>query len=733
MSLSSDNLVQPVATGSFEAGSGTVSLASPVSGGTTVLICATVGQALGGVAFTGMTGGAGTFDRATRVQNGSGTRNNVAIFVQRRVVAGEQSWTLNLSGSGQVVWAVFELNGVGVSPYEQQWWAGATSDTLALADTLAASKTTALTPLDTTAPTVCYDAMGVQVFGATSADTTVPAVSGYDAAYGEVAQDHHTNGTRSVALGVAFGQIQQVGNFTASAAVSPSAYCATDLVLLYADNAKFVPHYRQMTGFEFGSATGMTAGVVGKTPLDVTAGTPEIDGTFARTGTGALKISTTAAAEYAGWTDTSLGTIRTLPIRLHIYFNGALPAGDAELFSAECSASYANGVKVTYRSASQKIGVKVGSGTEVLSDTAIAHSKHIGLDLGIDYRGEFAGGGGDGVHHYCEWQVDYDSLDGVGAVAQTRADGTLNSVDTVTNAKLGTTQAHTLTCWYDDVVIGRFREHYPVGDHRIERVAVDTGGTCTVNGSAANFKTSTANGGSLATWSSANTLSVLSDMPIVVGASATVLVQATTAASDYVEVPFGTITEAPDKALRAAKVYFAGWKASALAGTIRFRVVDGSGTVLFDPGLFDPPFDNASLRWACGMCGTSNNQFYYALSQSRLDGLKARIGESDDAAPDTGCLGVFLEVAYVPANVWVQSSSENDTFNLYVKDDPISRAVKGVSMATPVGTRGGAFSYTKSGVTTTRSVSANSLFSESVAAEAPGDVTVITMTVDPTP
>jgi hypothetical protein len=724
MPLSIDNLVQPAATGSFEGTTGTVTLPIATTAGSVVIICATAGGGTTPVLATNIpTGGAGTFERVNALGSGAAdNRSSVSTYMQRNVAAGETSWTLTTDGaSRQVVWAVMELAGAGLAPYVN--WFLKSSDTMPTANALVGSATTLPVPTASAGTSECYETLGIQVFGATSSDTTVPVISGYGPGYSEVVQDHHTNASQSVSLAVAFCQILDVGNFTASAAVSPTAYVATDLALLYSDTGRFVPHYDLMFGAEIGTAVGLTNGVSNFRVFDGQVGTPEVVTTFRRSGDYSLKLSSTSAAEDVTWTAGNGLPVNKFKLsqRLNVYFDGSLPGVDVPLFSAEAG-SLAAGMTVTYRTASQKIGVKVDSGTEVLSDAVVAASKWIGIDLRLDTLPNT---------HLCDWMVDYDSLDTVAPVAQAQASGSAGSPAALTAIRFGWTTAITATVYYDDLVGSMRYEMYPIGDNRLIPLRVDATGTPTVSGSSSNFKTFTANG-TMSTWTAADTVARLRTVPPPVGASATGLAQVSTAASDYVEIPMETMTFAPLNCPRGGRVYFAGWAASTNPATLAFQVLDDAGNVLFTSGAArDWNYDNSTVQWTAWVLGSSGN-VGYPWTQAHVDGLRVRVGLSDDALPDVGILLALIEFAYQPAEVVNVASGEADTFNLYARQDPITKAVASLALSTPAGTRGGAIYYALAGVDQTpQPVGPGTIGEVSIGAASSADVTSYGLGVDP--
>jgi hypothetical protein len=722
VSLSTDNIIQQ-ATGSFEGASGTVSLPVATTAGSLVLICVALASD-SSVASTSLktnvpTGGAGTFVALANSRSGGNTRAAVDIHAQRNVAAGETSWTLAVaSGTPQVTWSVFELFGVGLDPYDT-WYV--TCNFCSDANSLVSSTTH-----DIYAPqsgtTTCLETLGISVFAATSADTTAPVISTYTMNHlstsvaqesTQVAQDGRANATCAMSLGVAFTSVLETDGFTAAAAVSPNSYLSCAQVVLYADGARFRPDYVWIFGAEIGTATNLSVGsaaVTGTAPFNVVVGTPEIVTTHPRSGTYGLKLSSTSAAESCAKTLADLGiTTRTWSERFHCYFETSLPGVDVELYSVEAG-SLANGVVITYRTASQKIGVKIGTGTEVLSDTVVAADKHIGVDFRYDTRA---------TTHTCDWQVDYDSLDtSAPPVAQTKASTSGMTAADITTVRTGWTTAITATVFYDDLVSASTFGVYPIGDQRIVPLKVDPAGTPSIVGTTANFNTFV-NNGTMSAWSGTDARARLANIPPIVGASASGVAQVTAAGSDYMLIPMETFVSAPTSSPRAARAYLAGWAKSALAATIAVRMWDETGTPVEPSSIqsaLDHGFDDVSLRWICFMIRPESDPGYL-YTQAHVDAFALQLGLSGDATPDVGFCGALVELCVTPAQTFVSSEVESGAFKSYMRVDPVTQATRGFLVTTPSGTRGATMMWTVDGVDHTQYVGPNTAVDVTVGAD----------------
>lgn len=374
---------------------------------------------------------------------------------------------------------------------------------------------------------------------------------------------------------------------------------------------------------------------VGASVATNTAGSPAVVATSPRSGSYCLELSSTSAAENLTWTtgagkNLTAATVQTWSERLHVYLP-SLPSGDTELASVEVS-SLANGMVLRYVAASQKLGVKIGTGSEQLSDATVTSGQWIGVDFLYDPRT---------TTHTCQWQVDYnaDLADTTGPVAQTAASTAAMTAGGVTTVRHGWTTAITATVRYDDIVGSRHRKTFPIGDVRIRPLKVDPSGTPTAT-TAANFRTFTSNG-TLATWTAAATITTLDDLPPTIGAAADGLTQITNSTTDYVEVPMETLDLAANNvAPICGRWYWAGWAASGNPATFKFRPYDtvfGVTVTTVYGDTLDAGFDSTALVWM-GMIHNTNAALnnFYPLTQTKLNALAAQFGFSEDTNPDAG-------------------------------------------------------------------------------------------------
>jgi len=719
MPLDASSIIQ-INSGSFEASSGTVSLGAATTAGNMVVV-AVAGMSLGAGANTdfSMTG----FDK-----NGFAPPSSwqtTYIFSKGSGAGGETSWTLNVTVNGpqQVEWTAMEVQFADLEVWP---WTGFSG--IYLSDAVGSGATSVSTLQTQSSSSGAYDVLGIAVHAASAASGVIPDITGHTGNWQEQASVSRSNVARGLRMSVSARNYLSLGPLSVTASISPASPATATMVVLVAAGARLAPVVNVMCGFEFGTATTLTqVGSAGDLAVfDEVAGTPEVVSTFARTGSYSLKLSATSAIENASWIS---GTGKNLSASglinggfpLCFYFDGSLPGSDVELFSIESASSSTNSVKVWYRSASQKIGVKVGTGAEQLSDATVAANKWIGVELLYDPRT---------TSHTCDWYVDYDSTDATGPVLQTQATNTGMTADVVTRVRLGWTGNTTATVYYDDALVYSTRQAFPMGLVNIRPLRPDPGGTATTSGSSSAFNTFVSNG-SMSAFTSAAAISALDEIPPVVGASADGVAQVSTDVGNYCRVPLGTYNLAPNDVARAVRMYSLGWAAGASAGALAVRGYDGTVVPHSMGGdLVDAGFDSAAYWWLTSTFKDPSSSLSYVVTQARLDALAIEFGASGDANPDVGILFALAEVATQPATVYIASES-GAGHTVYVRQDPLSSAIASVTAVTPSGS-GGTLHGTVGGADFSVYVPPADIYVHNIGASDIGEVTSLGFAVDPT-
>jgi hypothetical protein len=709
--------------GNFNATSGSVSLGAETTADSTVVICAMSGY--GGGADRHLVPPAG-FAWASFEISSSSAHTNPYVFY-KKTAGGETSWTLAFAAnSAQVCWAVLEVAGLDLSaPVHGDSSINPFADTAGLT-----TNSTGTTPAASS-----YDVIAFAVHPTWIAGTTPVGIDGHTNSFAELVEESRDDGTNSVSMSVSMRSSQALSDYECTASFTAACHSRATLVVFTAEGAKWAPAPTNFTGFEFGTNTTLTLTTplaTGTAPFDVVTGTPAIVTTSPRTGTYCAELTSTAAAEALVWANPGAlipqsAFEQSYPLavaRLHFYLPTSAPAADTELASVEVG-SLANGVTLWYRTASAKIGVKVGTGTEVLSDATIPTNTWVGVDLRYDPRA---------TTHTCDWAVDYDSLNDTAPVDQTQASGSGMTVGNITAFRLGWTTSKTATVRYDDVAISPVRNNYPIGAHNVRLLKVDPSGTPTTDGDT-DWRVFT-NNGTLAAWTAAGARGALDEIPPVVGGTSDGITQINVNGTNFAHIPLETYTAAPTNVLRALKAYLVGWAASGNPATLVVKVNDGSNTMTL-LSLGDHAFDSSAMTWVTqvvnpGVLG------YYILTQAKLDAMQVEFGGSNDANPDVGIHAVFAELMTQPAAVYNVVSIEDGAFTVDVRQDPVSAGVASYIATVPAGTRGATFTVTVDGVADdphyiTPNASLPATYERAIGATSIEQVTSVGLTADPPP
>jgi hypothetical protein len=724
MAFNQDNIVQ-YKTGTFNGTSGSATLDTGTTAGNAIVIV--VGMLGDNATWWSLTTPA-TFTMV-KLPDTTGVQSSTGFYIKKSASAAETTWTLAVTGgSTQVLWAAFEISGADLDwddwrlPYistQSSWtfgsatWSGWTNSS------------------DT------YDGFAIIACTAVSANTTAPTFTGYGQGFYPLTERQAASTPKACTLGIATKQILIEGQVGAWCSHTPDAQGSAVVIVFTGLASKHAANVTACFGAEIGTATSITSATAtnGVYPVfNGVTGTPAIVTSTPRTGLYCLELASTAAAENLTWTNTAVGPDGVLGAgsvvtywteRFHVYFPTSLPAADTPLCSAEVT-TLANGVVIRYITASQKIGVKIGTGTEVVSDTTVVANQWIGIDWFYDPRT---------TTHSLQWQITYDATPGAVStpVPQTTVTQTGMTAGGITTVRKGWTTAITATVRFDDIVGTRYHKTYPIGDVQIMPLKVDPAGTPTLSGTAANWRTFTSNGTVLTAWSATNTRVVLADVPPTIGASADGLTQITAAGSDFVTVPMETYTCAPDYSPLAGRWYWAGWALTTTAAQIQFMQNDGVGSFTSRIGAsLDSGFDNATLVWTTVMHNPDSFvNTIYPLTQAKVDGLAAQFGWSIDATPDVGVHSVLFELVVIPAVTYGYADVEGGAFNVYIRQHPHTGAAVSYLVTTPAGTRGARFYWTIDGTPNNQYVGPNTAVEISVGASTAESVSFTSLEVDP--
>jgi hypothetical protein len=638
-------LVQPSNSGGFVGASGSATLPTGTTAGSTLLLLVS-STTSGNVTASGFTDSAPTNIGSTKA----------FALHKANVAAAEMSWTIT-SGTGAINrWTIYEIAGIDPDAPVDVKQTGTTPSIT--------SGTTAAT--GNVGPSTTYDGLVVAIHAARhTASTTAPTFSGHTGGMTEMDEGGANDGTGSVGLSVSMQTTQSLGTFASTATGSitfTGSNAATALIVVYsAQDAKRAANVAHFWSFpaELAGAAGLNLGVAFSRYWETQTGSPVItaDG---------LQLTGTASIQNVVGPNISISTIPGPAHLARVRFRLDSLSGDLEL--AALLDGGAKNTVVRYVAASSKIGVKVGAGSEVLSDATVTTGQFYNLD--IRTRGTL-------TSRTTDWQLDYGS----GPVAQAQATDSFagpNALGNLTQPRLGWAASATGTVTYDDALYSVVAGHYPLGDFTFVFCKPDPAATPTVSGTVGNFAliTNNATGAALTTPTLSSARDAVDDWPPTVGASADGFCATAASATDYLELPMATYQAAPTGSVRAVRPLLCMWAAAATTATCRVLGYDGTtATTLFSEA--DPGTDNSSTpAWICAMWKPSGG-----WTQAKLDAAAIRFG-SNDATPDIGPHAVGMEVAVQAAAVG-SIIGEAGSVEVTEARDALSGAMLGVTTTTP--------------------------------------------------
>jgi hypothetical protein len=389
---------------------------------------------------------------------------------------------------------------------------------------------------------------------------------------------------------------------------------------------------RVCTGFEHGvsDATSLSKGNTGVKLFDGAGGSPTMVTTpSVRTGTYALQTNPSAAIERVFWNTTG-GTIpasqNRAVVHFAIRFNGALPSEDVRISMTETATGDAG---VWFRNSDDKLVATaqndLASGTLGVGPVVVADTWYV-----VEYSMVCSAN-----PHTVDWEVD--------GAAQAQASGAIATA-TIVQINIGPNLAHTCDLLFDDVAVWTDTaaiSTYPHGPLKVVLLIPDTGGSTAEIGTANATGRMVTNSAIDATHNSADILAALSEVPPLIGASATGVGQRTSGTGNAVGIPMTTYTLAGGESILGVRILIVGWSATATTNNYGMRTFNGtSETTLFASA--DPNFDasTTSPAWLCKMATDTDFD-----TQAELDALVVRLGYSADINPLPGAHAVYAEVA----------------------------------------------------------------------------------------
>jgi hypothetical protein len=645
------------------------------------------------------------------------------VSYKPNVGAGETSWTYT-HASADTAWIAVEMSNIDtVEPYE-----GSTLSTLGTNVSNGGTLSTGTTSFNIGLSTVQFALFS----GYVSSGTATKSWSGYTNGFTEITQIDSTSGTNRPCLAAAVnfrtGSTAQFQS-TATLTISTGSLTSRARMLVFREaGSPISAPLGGLTGFEFGTHGGLAETTVHSTgnnqPLGPSADPPvgtwgthySIGSSYARNGDYGLRISTSAAT-------CNVPIAYTSSPALGVYAANIRPvSGSGTPTVMTWDVTTGTDLLLVYDVATEKFGLRWGAGTAEWQTGTTPLNAWAWVEVRLKTNA---------TTHHAEWWCETGTGDGLQTSPADLTGMTSTFLTKVTLSGLG---SQTVTFDADDPVYSRHYAAFPLGPHKVIRLGVDTGGTATVSGTAANFNVFTANG-TLAAFSSAAALAALDECPPTVSASADGLVQVTTASTDYVELPMQTYTLAADEIIAGVRMIASMWCGTGAAdGNLTIKGHDGVSLTSLSARTFDAGSPTAISAteplWLASPWSLTPGSPW---TPTRLANAVLRVGYSSDATPDMGISAIYLEVAIKTITPVRQiTSGEADEFTADVYLDPYNSASVSYVVGSTDATRGATFNYSVSGTPQTPVyVAASSTQEVVVNAASFGEISDVSLEPDP--
>ena len=636
VALSDDDIIQ------FDEGSvaATAAVAASLPAGTTAGNAVLVFIQAGGSSLTPASGFTGSF-----------TALGTGFYVKTEVTAGETSWTFTQNNAQDAAWIAVEMANVDpVDPLESTTSTGPT--TLSTAGTQSSG----------TSQPIGLSTVTFALFSL-SGNTSAKSWGSYTNGFTEITQIDAPAGTSRPCLALA--RIYTDGapvaaSSTATATIASGTSPARGRVVVLREAGSPISAPLSMaTGFEFGHHGGLAEATVHATGSAQPLGAGSLNGsTIIPTGTWGTNYS--IGASYARASDYGLHvTASAATVYVPIASSGSagshgqnlrVVSGTGTPTIMTWDVTTGTDLLLVYDVATEKFGLRWGAGSVEYQTGTTPLNTWAWVEVRLKVNA---------TTHRADWWIETGTPDGLQTSPAYLTGMTSTSIAKVV---LGGLSSQTVTVDADDVVTSQRYAAFPLGPHKVVRLGVDTGGTATVSGTAANFNVFTANG-TLAAFNSANALAALDECPPTVSASADGIVQVSVAASDYVELPMQTYTLAADEVIAGVRMIACMWGGTGTGtGTLSIHGYDGTTDSTVVPlTIHDAGSPTAySATEPLWMAGTWRATPGSPWTPTLLNNAVLRVGYSNDATPDMGISAIYLEVAIRQAPPFVAHRLTSD-------------------------------------------------------------------------
>jgi hypothetical protein len=203
-----------------------------------------------------------------------------------------------------------------------------------------------------------------------------------------------------------------------------------------------------MTGWEHGVNPTTSGGGL----ANALSGSPTVVTSPVHAGTYALRCNPAGAAQYMQKTVTGDRVV----LRMYVRFD-TLPSADCDLFTIRDAGGLS--FRFKYIQASNKFQVVFGSTDPQLSSMTVSTGQWYCVELNVLLNA---------ATRTCDWQID--------GTAQTQSAST-QTASTVAALRIGTGNAETYTCYYDDLIVSVTNADYPLGAGGVTGLSPNAEGT----------------------------------------------------------------------------------------------------------------------------------------------------------------------------------------------------------------------------------------------------------------
>lgn len=357
-----------------------------------------------------------------------------------------------------------------------------------------------------------------------------------------------------------------------------------------------------------------------------TAGTQvQVLAAAARTGGYGLRLVPTANIAHYGWQNTANGgrlTGRVFVDSFWFKFPTSLPAVDFNIWIC-IGTGGGNDAFIKFLQSTGGLQAVLGASTQLGPTGIVANAWHH-IDIRVDMTTS---------PNTLDWRVD--------GVAQTSISLAVAGQDLLNVGFSSDNATQNGTIDIDDGVPSMTAADYPLGKHKIIQLVPDTGSTTTEISTANSTARMITNSAIDATHNSANILAALSEVPPLLGGSASGLGQRVSGTGLACEIPMTTYTLVGGETVTAVRAVLCAWaaNASAAANTLGLRAWNGSAeTTLFAAAAYAGQNSSTAPAWICKM-------YSGVTDQTTLNALALRVGYSGDISPLPGIHAAYAQVA----------------------------------------------------------------------------------------